>query len=125
MSQIINVQDGMPDAPMPAEIEFFDPPMCCPTGLCGPTLDQALLDVSEMIQTLQQENWRVERYQMTTHPYIFVNNLEVMRLIREQEMAALPITVVCGRIVKVGAYPTLGEVRDALNDAQGVSGSAA
>jgi len=30
-------------------VEFFDPPMCCPSGLCGPTLDQTLLDVNEMI----------------------------------------------------------------------------
>ena len=40
----------------PADIEIFDPPMCCPTGLCGPTLDQTLLDVSEMILALQSEN---------------------------------------------------------------------
>ena len=34
------------------DVEFFDPPMCCSTGLCGPTLDQTLLDVSEMIVEL-------------------------------------------------------------------------
>ncbi len=38
-----------------ADVEIFDPPMCCPTGLCGPTLDQTLLDVNEMILTLQSE----------------------------------------------------------------------
>jgi hypothetical protein len=37
------------------EIEFFDPPMCCPTGLCGPTIDQELLDVSEMIRSITSE----------------------------------------------------------------------
>ncbi|MBI2487641.1 MAG: arsenic metallochaperone ArsD family protein, partial [Deltaproteobacteria bacterium] len=25
------------------KIEIFDPPMCCPGGLCGPTIDPALL----------------------------------------------------------------------------------
>ena len=38
-----------------AVIELFDPPMCCPTGLCGPALDQTLLDVSEMIMAVQAE----------------------------------------------------------------------
>ncbi|MCJ7625008.1 MAG: arsenic metallochaperone ArsD family protein [Anaerolineaceae bacterium] len=80
--------------------------MCCPTGLCGPTLDQTLLDVNEMILTLQNEDLQVERYQMDNHPASFLNNANVMRLVREMEMAALPITIVRGKVVKVGAYPT-------------------
>ncbi len=98
-------------------VELFDPPMCCPTGLCGPTLDQALLDVNEMIVALQADGLRVERYQMTSHPHKFINNTDVMRLVREKQMAALPITIVRGRIVKIGAYPTLGEVQPYLSGA--------
>src|SRR5512146_3555364 len=76
------------------DVEFFDPPMCCPTGVCGPTVDQTLLDVNEMILTLKAEGISVERYQMTSHPAAVLNNAEVMRLVREQQMAALPITAV-------------------------------
>jgi hypothetical protein len=54
-----------------AAVEFFDPPMCCPTGLCGPTLDQTLLDVSEMILALQSAGLAVERYQMASAPNAF------------------------------------------------------
>lgn len=115
MSTMVNIQDAMPATPAQAEVEFFDPPMCCPTGLCGPTLDQTLLDVSEMIQNLQQQNLRVERYQMTSHPHAFLNNVEVMRLVREIQMEALPITVVRGKVIKSGAYPSLSEVHAALN----------
>jgi DNA mismatch repair ATPase MutS len=100
-----------------ADIEIFDPPMCCPTGLCWPTLDQTLLDVNEMILTLQKEKVHVERYQMTSHPNVFLNNAEVMKLIREKQMEALPITVVRGGIIKAGAYPDLGEIRAALKGA--------
>lgn len=95
-------------------VEFFDPPMCCPTGLCGPALDQTLLDVNEMIMALKAEGAKVERYQMTSHPHLFLNNAEVMRLVRERQMAALPITVVQGQVIKAGAYPTLAEVTAAL-----------
>lgn len=98
-----------------AVIELFDPPMCCPTGLCGPALDQTLLDVSEMIMAVQAEGTTVERYQMTSHPHKFMNNNDVMRLVREQQMAALPITAVHGQVIKTGAYPTLEELRAALN----------
>lgn len=99
------------------DVALFDPPMCCPTGLCGPSLDQTLLDVSEMILALQEEGRRVERYQMTSDPQKFMNNEDVMRLVREKQMAALPITLVRDRVIKVGAYPTLEEMRAALNGA--------
>jgi hypothetical protein len=99
------------------DVALFDPPMCCPTGLCGPALDQTLLDVSEMILALQGQGLRVERYQMTSHPQQFIANSEVMRLVREQQMAALPITIVREQVVKTGAYPTLDEIRVALNGA--------
>ncbi len=98
-----------------ATVELFDPPMCCPTGLCGPTLDQTLLDVNEMVLTLQAEGLKVERYQMTGQPQAFLSNSDVMRLVREQQMAALPIIVVRGQVVKVGAYPTLSEIKACLN----------
>jgi len=99
------------------DVELFDPPMCCPTGLCGPALDQTLLDVNEMILALQASGVRVKRYQMTSHPQVFLNNVEVMRLVRERQMAALPITAVHGQIIKVGEYPTLNEVQASINGA--------
>lgn len=98
-------------------VELFDPPMCCPTGLCGPALDQTLLDVNEMILSLQEEGVYVERYQMTSHPQKFIGNDEVMRLVRERQMEALPITAVHGQVIKVGMYPTVDEIRAALNGA--------
>lgn len=117
MSNIIPLLNTLPTSIVPADVEFFDPPMCCPTGLCGPTLDQTLLDVSEMILTLQRDNLRVERYQMTSHPSAFLGNVDVMKLVREKEMAALPITVVRGKVIKVGAYPTIDEIHTASNEA--------
>lgn len=115
MTDTLNLFDTAPAHTSTAVVEFFDPPMCCPTGLCGPTLDQTLLDVNEMVLTLQAEGFQVGRYQMTGQPQAFLSNPDVMRLVREQQMAALPITVVRGQVVKVGAYPTLNEVKTYLN----------
>lgn len=115
MSNVISVLNTIPTSITPAGVEFFDPPMCCPTGLCGPTLDQTLLDVNEMILALQRDNVRVERYQMSGNPNAFLNNAEVMKLIREKQMEALPIIVVRGKVIKVGSYPSAEEIRAALN----------
>lgn len=110
----ISLFDTPTAAPAQATIAFFDPPMCCPTGLCGPALDQTLLDVNDMLLALKAQGIGVERYQMTSHPQAFLSNPDVMRLVREREMAALPICVVRGHILTVGAYPTLAEVTSAL-----------
>ena len=115
MSNIIPVLNTLPSSVTPADVEFFDPPMCCPTGLCGPTLDQTLLDVNEIILALQRDNVRVERYQMSGNPNAFLSNPEVMKLIREKQMDALPIIVARGKVVKVGAYPSAEEIRTALS----------
>jgi hypothetical protein len=98
-----------------ATVEIFEPPMCCPTGLCGPTLNETLLDLNEMILSLQAEGVSIERYQMTSHPQAFLSNPEVMRLVREQQMAALPITAIRGKVIKAGEYPTLTEIKSNLN----------
>ena len=97
-------------------LEIFDPPMCCPTGLCGPVLDQTLLDVSEMIFALQSKGFAVKRYQMASDPNAFLNNEAVMQLVREQQMSALPVIVINGQIIKSGSYPTLAEIEIVLNE---------
>jgi Arsenical resistance operon protein ArsD len=112
--------DALPGVtPLPATgktatVEIFDPPLCCPTGVCGPTVDSALLDVMQVITTLNAQGIPVARYQMMSAPQAFLRNPEVVRLVRTQQVAALPITVIAGRIIKTGAYPTLAEVEHAL-----------
>jgi hypothetical protein len=96
-------------------VEIYDPPMCCPTGLCGPVLDQTLLDVTEMIFNLQTNGVNVIRYQMASDPNAFLNNSSVMDLVKKNQIAALPITIVNGDLIKSGAYPTVSEVELALN----------
>ncbi len=100
-----------------AKVELFDPPLCCPTGLCGPTLDQTLLDVDQMVRALNAEGVGVERYQLASHPHVFLKQPDVMRLVRERGMDAFPITVVSGRVVKTGEYPTRPEIDQALIEA--------
>lgn len=94
-------------------IEIFDPPMCCPTGLCGPTIDPALLDVHEAILRLEREQngaARVVRYLLTQQPAKFMEYPEVLGRLKRHGVNALPITTLGGRIVKERAYPTYEEL---------------
>jgi hypothetical protein len=103
------VTDAAPD------VEIFDPPLCCPTGLCGPVLDTTLVDLSEALLAVESDGLTVARHQIATEPQAFMRNADVYRLIRERQLAVLPITVVRGRVVKTGAYPTLKELEEELD----------
>lgn len=96
------------------DVEIFDPPLCCPTGLCGPALDQNLLDLMETIMELQNEGYQVKRYQMKSSPQAFLSQSEVMLLINSKQMAALPIVLVRGQLLTSGFYPKLVEIKDQL-----------
>ena len=96
-------------------VQIYDPPMCCPTGLCGPTVDPVLLDINEAVIALKSLGVTVERYLLNAQPQAFLANPQVLQMVRERQLAVLPITVIDGRIIKTGAYPTLEEMRDALS----------
>jgi len=97
------------------KVEIFEPPMCCPTGMCGPVQDQTLLDLLETVRALETEGVKVARYQPGTHPAAFTGNSEVMQAVRARSTSALPITVVNGRVVKSGGYASLRELKDVLD----------
>lgn len=103
------------DAQDAARVQIFEPPMCCPTGMCGPTQDQTLLDLMETVRLLETEGVPVARHQPGGNAAAFMSNAEVMAALKKGSTAALPITVVDGHVVKSGAYATLAEIREALN----------
>ena len=85
------------------KVEIFDPPLCCPTGICGPTIDPALLDAQEALLRVQSEfdgRVRVERYALGQQPGKFMQQPEVVARLKAQGVTVLPITVVGGRAVK-------------------------
>ncbi len=106
------------EAPSPAvhpvKVEIFDPPMCCPTGLCGPAVDPVLLDVYGAVVKLKTEydgHAVLERYVLGQQAAKFMQQAEVVGRLRAEGVGVLPITVVNGRIVKERTYPSYGELK--------------
>ena len=83
--------------------------MCCSTGVCGPNPDQALINLQDTLEKVRNMGAEVERYLITQSPQAFKDNPEIIKLIQEQQLKALPITTWDGKVVKTGAYPTLKE----------------
>ncbi|MBN9645691.1 arsenite efflux transporter metallochaperone ArsD [Terrisporobacter glycolicus] len=98
------------------KLEIFEPTMCCSTGICGPSVDEKLVKISEDIETLKKEfeGIIIERYQPQTHALKFMANMEVGKLVRENSQKILPITVLDGKVIKSGSYPTLEELKSNL-----------
>lgn len=97
---------------MPAKIELFDPPMCCPGGLCGPAIDPVLLDLNEAILRLKKEKGiAVERYLLSQQGKKFMENPEVLALLQQHGTEILPVTVVNGHVVKTRNFPTYKELK--------------
>jgi hypothetical protein len=94
------------------KVEFFEPPMCCSSGICGPSVDETLVQLNEDIAKLKQEfpGITVERYMISQQPLKFKGNVAVFRLIKENGKEVLPITIVNGRVAKTGKYPSYDEI---------------
>lgn len=92
-------------------IEVYDPPMCCSTGVCGPSPDPKLIAFHETVLALEAEGVTVKRYMLTAQPAEFMKQSEVVALLRSPEgVGALPVTLVDGKLFRKGAYPTYAEL---------------
>jgi hypothetical protein len=98
------------------KLEFYEKSMCCSSGVCGPSVDDSLVRVSENIEYLKNKyiDLEVKRYQPQTHGMAFMTNREVKKLVSAEKNKALPITTVNGVVIKKGGYPTLEEIEKAL-----------
>jgi hypothetical protein len=96
------------------KIEVFDPPMCCPTGICGPNIDPELLKIQDAILTLKKQGVEVERYGLAQQIDKFMSNEIIADLINKNGSKVLPITLVNGTVFKTGTYATYEELCQAL-----------
>ena len=97
-------------------LEFFEPPMCCSTGLCGPSVDENLVQLQADIETLKAKypGLIIQRYMITQQPLKFRDNPEVYQLVREKGKSTLPITTINGKVIKLRQYPNQTEIEQEI-----------
>ena len=101
-------------------IDVFDPPMCCSTGVCGPTVDPLLAAFAADLKWLSEQGVEVVRHNLAQEPAAFVERREVHELLQRDGDACLPLVLVNDRVTWRGAYPR----REALAQAAGLTASA-
>lgn len=88
------------------KMKIYDPAMCCPTGVCGPSVDKNLLRVSTLLNRLEKRDIKVERHNLSDNPQAFIDNIEINKLLMNEGIDILPVTMVDGLVVKTKEYPT-------------------
>lgn len=92
------------------KLQVFDPPMCCSTGVCGPSVDPALAAFSSDLHWLANQRVTVERYNLAQEPQAFAANEVVKSALREFGNECLPLILLDGAILSKGCYPKRDEL---------------
>ncbi len=103
------------------QIEVYDPPMCCSTGVCGPEPEDHLARFSADLAWLKHQGVEVRRYNLSQEPAAFTANPQVKQIVDATGGDGLPVVVVDGRVVSQEVYPT----RQQLAELTGLDGPAA
>ncbi|MFZ5969263.1 MAG: arsenite efflux transporter metallochaperone ArsD [Bacillota bacterium] len=85
---------------------IYEPPMCCTSGVCGPSPDKKLMDLQDTLKRLEKEfpEITINRYSMNFNPKEFMKNKEVYEKVKAEKTNALPIITVNDVIVKEKDY---------------------
>jgi len=95
-------------------VQLFDPAMCCDTGVCGPTVDPALLAAARDVRWLSAQGVQVSRHNLGQEPMAFVHFAPVQALLTERGVEALPATWVNGTLLTTGRHASRDELVAAL-----------
>lgn len=90
------------------KIEIYDPAMCCPTGVCGPSVDPELVRIQETLRQIQKQapEVQVSRYGLSADPQAFVSNSAVAELLKNEGPQCLPLVFIDCDLVSKGSYPS-------------------
>jgi hypothetical protein len=93
-----------------ANIQIFDPALCCSTGVCGVDVDQQLVSFSADVDWAKQSGAQIERFNLAQQPMAFAENPAVKAFLERSGAEALPLILVDGEVALAGRYPNRAEL---------------
>ena len=99
---------------LPGTVAVFDSALCCATGVCGPGVDPALLQIARDLRWLGARGTTVQRAGLSQEPQAFVAHAKVTGLMHAFGDGALPAVLVNDTVLVYGRYPTRDELVAAL-----------
>lgn len=105
------------------KIEIYDPALCCSTGVCGTTVDAALVSFAADAEWARKNGAEVERFNLSQQPLAFAKNPTVKLFLERSGQDALPLLLLDGEIALAGRYPTRSELARWIGVANAEGGS--
>src|ERR1035437_806673 len=95
---------------------LYEPAMCCPSGICGPTPDKTLVQLKSDLEKLSVEyrELKVTRASLSFAAEKFRENETISKLVKENGVAVLPVTLLDGKIVAQQRYLRYEELKAIL-----------
>src|SRR3974390_1261703 len=90
---------------MATTVQVYDPPMCCSTGVCGPSVDPVLPRFAADLDWLKTQGVAVERFNLSQQPPAFAESGRVKQALADRGTECLPLILLDGRIIAEGQYP--------------------
>jgi len=91
-------------------ISVYDPPMCCTTGVCGPSVDPKLAEFAGDLEWLKTQGVTVQRYNLAQEPERFVQNSAVKAILDRSGDEELPAILAEETLVSSGRFPGRNEL---------------
>jgi len=95
-------------------LKIYDPAMCCSSGVCGPAVDDKLVQFSNFLNGLDKDQYQVQRYNLSQQPEAYASNDIVNKILQEKGTDALPLIFVDDQLVSFGDYPSADQLGDFL-----------
>ena len=96
-------------------LEVYDPAMCCSTGVCGPDVNDEIVDFANDVKWLKTQGVEVKRYNLGQEPEQFKMSVPVLTRLKKEGANVLPIILVNGEMVSEGGYPDRNQLTNWLN----------
>jgi len=91
-------------------LKVYDPAMCCPTGVCGPNVDNALVEFTGAAKAVAAHGVSVDRWNLAQQPQAFTENPAVKDLLTKLGVKGLPFIFINDKLQWTGRYPTAEEI---------------
>lgn len=115
LQELVPLTAATAESRLSGSVSVFDPALCCPTGVCGPGVDPALLQIARDLRWLEAQGATVARAGLSQEPHAFVANAKVSGLMQAFGDGALPAVLVNDTVLAYGRYPTRDELVAALS----------
>jgi hypothetical protein len=91
-------------------LRIYDPPMCCPTGVCGPSVNNDLVQFAGALKRVAAQGIVVERWNLAQQPQAFAENQQVREELSNTGQDGLPFIYINDKLTWSGRYPTIKEL---------------